>query len=737
MKRQSRPVFWRTLRLNFIIVLAITICLIGLSFSMRYALQANEEDGCAATLRFGLEQTSAQIQAASDSVIAFRESVTRTNAYGLRRYDAVNLLRARDALATIVSNNTLVGEVAYVYEDRDMVITSRSIYYSIDSFLKMYEIKGMDLSRFYDYVGDGAGKLAIFCYLPCESISSRDGGFIQTAFCCALPLDTEWHTTRKGVVYVFLKLDELLSVTISERIRPYAALYLYDRRGGNEHGVCLVNEEGAFSGGNSFTEDIVNSRGTLRAEIHISNRYIDGQMRIVNRYIVGILLAAMLAGVGMALWTAYRQYQPMNQAIRRLREQGLLILRDQDEYTALMDSMESLASEKESVSLQMNRYQASLHRNMLDRLFFGTALRRDMEETLRVELEDFPEKSLVYCGQIFIASSDRSLDLEMAAMMVVEYLSKHLPDGALLHSTDSMGFALIYPCEEGIEAAERELAALLDGVSERFAARVILTLGGFCEGMSRVGLLFERARNLAGLAQSSPGQRIVHPEDVEDQDQSLRLRPLQMLHQFMAAGDSGNALEAMKSFFFCPADMMQINLRERYETLRTFVMVTAREVAPGMPPLQIRRDYASEGAGGQLTSLEAAVRAVCDAVNARQTDRENDQFREYAEYLRTHYQDPDMCAAMLANVFRVSEKAMFSLFKKRTGSSPTAFLHHFRMEEAARMLRECDDTAQKISMKVGFVNFGTFYKAFKREYGVAPGLYREIHQSGVPDAKGD
>ena len=44
--------------------------------------------------------------------------------------------------------------------------------------------------------------------------------------------------------------------------------------------------------------------------------------------------------------------------------------------------------------------------------------------------------------------------------------------------------------------------------------------------------------------------------------------------------------------------------------------------------------------------------------------------------------------------------------------------------KAAQLLRETDDTVQNISVQVGFANFGTFYKAFKREFGVAPGKFR-------------
>ena len=321
--------------------------------------------------------------------------------------------------------------------------------------------------------------------------------------------------------------------------------------------------------------------------------------------------------------------------------------------------------------------------------------------------------------------------MEMTLVMVLEYLRKNLPSSAILHSTDTLTFGLIYPCEDSREAAEEPLRAVLAGIPKRFAARVVLTLGGYCEGMGQIGSCFERAQGtyLADGERSQPDALIIHPEDMDDQDQGLRLRGLQSMYQFMVAGDSQNAIDAMKSFYSCPSDMLLINLRERYLLIRAHIMMTAREVAPDQPCPEISLLRSGMTLDEQTASLAQGIIAVCSFVTERQTNAQGDQCSAYVDYLKQHYQDPELCASSLANEFRVSEKYLFGLFKKRTGYSPTSFLHHIRMEEAVRLLTECDDTVQDISVRVGFANFGTFYKAFKREYGVAPGRYREMYHT--------
>ena len=53
------------------------------------------------------------------------------------------------------------------------------------------------------------------------------------------------------------------------------------------------------------------------------------------------------------------------------------------------------------------------------------------------------------------------------------------------------------------------------------------------------------------------------------------------------------------------------------------------------------------------------------------------------------------------------------------------------MKRAAELLCEEKLTVQQICEAVGIPNLGTFQKAFKREYGIAPSRYREcvLHSS--------
>lgn len=71
-------------------------------------------------------------------------------------------------------------------------------------------------------------------------------------------------------------------------------------------------------------------------------------------------------------------------------------------------------------------------------------------------------------------------------------------------------------------------------------------------------------------------------------------------------------------------------------------------------------------------------------------------------------------------------------FTETVGSPPLTYLTWWRMTTAARLLRESDRPLRAVAARVGYVSEFAFAKAFKREFGVAPGRYRE----GLPLPEG-
>nr|WP_246001678.1 helix-turn-helix transcriptional regulator [Allorhizocola rhizosphaerae] len=78
----------------------------------------------------------------------------------------------------------------------------------------------------------------------------------------------------------------------------------------------------------------------------------------------------------------------------------------------------------------------------------------------------------------------------------------------------------------------------------------------------------------------------------------------------------------------------------------------------------------------------------------------------------------------LARLAGLSRSAFAKRFTALVGRPPLAYLTWWRMTTAARLLRSSDTSLRAVAAKAGYASEFAFAKAFKREYGTAPGRYR-------------
>lgn len=85
----------------------------------------------------------------------------------------------------------------------------------------------------------------------------------------------------------------------------------------------------------------------------------------------------------------------------------------------------------------------------------------------------------------------------------------------------------------------------------------------------------------------------------------------------------------------------------------------------------------------------------------------------------------------LAKVAGMSRTPFSSRFTALVGKPPITYLTHWRLAYGARLLRQTEDPLAAIARRVGYSTEFAFAGAFRREYGVAPGRFRN-HPDPIP-----
>jgi AraC-like DNA-binding protein len=88
----------------------------------------------------------------------------------------------------------------------------------------------------------------------------------------------------------------------------------------------------------------------------------------------------------------------------------------------------------------------------------------------------------------------------------------------------------------------------------------------------------------------------------------------------------------------------------------------------------------------------------------------------------------------IAQEAHLSRSTLARRFSDRVGEPPLAYLTRWRMDLAARLLRETDEAVGEVGRRVGYESEFAFSRAFTRVRGVAPGRYRRSHRANTQRA---
>jgi transcriptional regulator GlxA family with amidase domain len=90
----------------------------------------------------------------------------------------------------------------------------------------------------------------------------------------------------------------------------------------------------------------------------------------------------------------------------------------------------------------------------------------------------------------------------------------------------------------------------------------------------------------------------------------------------------------------------------------------------------------------------------------------------------------------LASAASMSRAGFARRFAQTTGMRPLSYLTRWRMQLAARRLRDSDSPINVIATEVGYSSDASFSRAFCREHGVSPGHNRQQDRIQIAGADG-
>ena len=107
----------------------------------------------------------------------------------------------------------------------------------------------------------------------------------------------------------------------------------------------------------------------------------------------------------------------------------------------------------------------------------------------------------------------------------------------------------------------------------------------------------------------------------------------------------------------------------------------------------------------------------------RRQERALDRLRPLFRFIGDNLGSP-VQVRQAARMCGMSESYFMNFFKQVTGLSFVAYLNHFRVEQAQKLLAQTDESMVSISQQVGFCDQSYFGTVFRKIAGMTPAAYR-------------
>ena len=199
-------------------------------------------------------------------------------------------------------------------------------------------------------------------------------------------------------------------------------------------------------------------------------------------------------------------------------------------------------------------------------------------------------------------------------------------------------------------------------------------------------------------------ERLYQSISANDEDETIRL-----LQVIAGQTNHANAREAFYNIRFV--------LRSAAEEMN--VEIDADHDIDYLPNLLPREN---------IRNLANMVRYLFNCVREKKQENADDLHYRMLEFVQQNLAEYELCAATVAEHFRIPEKKVYEAVRQKTGMTFKEYLTSLRMKKAADLLYTTKDSIADIAQSCGYRGSSTFYRLFQEYHGMAPGQYRKDEQ---------
>ena len=456
-------------------------------------------------------------------------------------------------------------------------------------------------------------------------------------------------------------------------------------------------------------ERTLSGQGTKeKARVVIEEPSIAGLERLgsFERLMIWIVVLAVLLGTAIAVYAAWRSYQP----IRKLYAKYGGSQKPSNELQTLEDLL--------SNSLKRNSFSQKQIEEQMEQLDLQQSWLKQQLVMMLITGNDSPvvkeliqkmgfEMSHAHFALCFLYLQGDEGDRTGLVRSIEDFSDEECTLYAA-ELQENREYIVLMNFQE--EEQCRELLELLSDSLESRNLSVRVQWSRTCSQLNEIASAAIETLNTPPVALA------VDNAEAEEED------ALEQMAALTESGSTSQALALLETMIAqtenrYPSYLMRIymlnRLVQQMMTLASREGVTLPPKSPGQDPDSVRE------------TLEQLVRALCRK-GAQRSSAEKPEGGKTAAYVREHCLDGDISLSSTAEALGISTKQVSRLLRMEVDMTFKEYLLHLRMSAAQNFLREEGLSIAETAGRVGYFNISHFIKCFKAYTGMTPGEWKKL-----------
>lgn len=444
-----------------------------------------------------------------------------------------------------------------------------------------------------------------------------------------------------------------------------------------------------------------------------------GNMHAVTKAVL-LYLAAGLAGcIVLSAWMTIVDMREMRPILDMLQGEDAannrlfadLVVQKLHNHGQLMEELERMRGE-----LEHSRMEAALTTGV----FTSPEEQKSMRELLGLTEHNylllFPPH-----GEEEIAEMSEELHL----MMIDEQVRQCYDRPQFVYQTTGGSILAILTLEKGDEAEQVQMCRRTEALHAQLELTEPLVLSGRFAGIEELSSVYWQARNMQRYA--DPTQKVCYLNGESLMRTSTPdIVSLERLNGYLLSGCTQEAQSLIEEFFSVE-NLSPQNFQQAFFSVRGVLIGAAQKV--GGEDVSYLCSYDSRrSAHRQVRDLCDCSAEICSEVELLRRSHNEALQQKILAWLGEQYARPELNAAMTAQQFQISKKYVSQFLKDQTGKSFTEYVEELRLTRAMELLRTSEYGVTEIALQCGFSTQNTFYKAFRRRFGISPSAVRHTSE---------